>query len=375
MKYIYRIFIIISVLLLLFGLTLCFLFVPRTSKVHKNIIQEVSGKEEEPSKISIFNENNDPVHILMLGLDKTATTYEKDADSMRSDTIMLLTIDPAKNKVQLISIPRDTYYKIPGYDNYKINAAYSRGGLKLALKTIGQFMNTKIDHYVTVDYEAVKELVDAVGGIEVHTPTYHYEDPSTIPPLVIDFQEGDHLLNGEDTVKYLRIRKIYENQDIDRIHVQQNFLMKIFDKMKSPSMLFRVPKLISIANNYVDSDLSYGQLSYLAYYGLTLDKNDIQMVTLPGDGFRKNHQDYYRVSPERARKILRDFEKWIPDESKLTQEEREKLEAARQKRQELQEESITNSEHHEEKSNKKHSSSSSKSSHSSKKNSSHEKQE
>lgn len=340
MKYIYRIFILVAVLLLLFGLAVCFFFMPRTSQAHKNVLQEVSGTVEEPSKISIFNDNNDPVHILLLGLDKTQTTYEKDADSMRSDTIMLLTIDPAKDKVQLISIPRDTYYKIPGYDNYKINAAYSRGGLKLALKTIGQFMNTKIDHYVTVDYAAVRELVDAVGGIEVHTPTYHYEDPSTIPPLVIDFQEGDHLLNGEDAVKYLRIRKIYENQDIDRIHVQQDFLMKIFDKIKSPTMLLRIPKLIGIANNYVDSDLTYGQLSYLAYYGLTLDKDDIQMVTLPGDGFRKNHQDYYRVDKDHARKILRRFEQWTPDESTLTEEQKAKLNAAREKRQQLQEESV-----------------------------------
>ncbi|MFO2284792.1 hypothetical protein QOU43_30600, partial [Pseudomonas aeruginosa] len=78
------------------------------------------------------------------------------------------------------------------------------------------------------------------------------------------------------SVKLLRIRKIYEDQDLGRIKVQQEFIMKIFDKMKSPKMFLKLPKLISIADKYVETDMNYGQLSYLAYYGVTLDKENIE---------------------------------------------------------------------------------------------------
>lgn len=335
MKYLYRIFIIVAILVLCFGLLLCFFLVPRHGEENQHVIHKISKNRQEPTKINVFDEDENPLHILVLGLDKTKTTYEVDDDSMRSDTIMLVTVDPLKDKVQVISIPRDTFYKIPGYDNYKINAAYSRGGLDLAIETIEEFMDTKIDHYVTVDYKAVEELVDAVGGVEVYTPKYHYEDPSTIPKLVIDFEEGLHHLNGEEAVKYLRIRKYYEDQDLGRINAQQKFLMKVFDKLKAPRMFFQLPRLINIANRYLESDLNYGQLSFLAYYGLTLEKDDIQMITLPGEEMRKNKIDYFNVNQKEAQDLLRDFEKWEPDESHLSEEERQKREELRQKRRDL----------------------------------------
>ena len=281
MKYIYRIFVFLTVVLLLGALGLAFIFAPRGQKLDNE--NKIKNKEEqEPEKISIFNDNGDIVNILLIGIDSSDVTYEKDEDSKRADTIMLLSIDPKHDRIRLLSIPRDTYYKLKGYDNYRMNAAYSRGGIDLQVSSVEDFLGIKISHYVTVNYEAVEELVDAIGGVEVYTPKYKYIDPSTVPPLEINFEEGLHLLNGKDSVKYLRIRKIYKDQDLDRIKAQQDFIMKIFDKMKSPRMLLKLPKLVSIANKHIETDMNYGQLSYLAYYGVTLDKEDIAMKTVPG---------------------------------------------------------------------------------------------
>ena len=280
-KYIYRIFVFLTVVLLLGALGLAFIFAPRGQKLDNE--NKIKNKEEqEPEKISIFNDNGDIVNILLIGIDSSDVTYEKDEDSKRADTIMLLSIDPKHDRIRLLSIPRDTYYKLKGYDNYRMNAAYSRGGIDLQVSSVEDFLGIKISHYVTVNYEAVEELVDAIGGVEVYTPKYKYIDPSTVPPLEINFEEGLHLLNGKDSVKYLRIRKIYKDQDLDRIKAQQDFIMKIFDKMKSPRMLLKLPKLVSIANKHIETDMNYGQLSYLAYYGVTLDKEDIAMKTVPG---------------------------------------------------------------------------------------------
>lgn len=310
MKFLYKTFVFFSILFLLIGLFLVFFFAPRGAQIGSDEIGS-DGKHKYVRRenfINIFNEEKDPVTILVLGIDDSKVTYQKDVDSKRSDAIMLLTIDPKKNKVQLLAIPRDTYYKIKGYDNYKINAAFSRGGLELAIKTVEEFTNRKIDHYVTVEYNAIKEIVDAIGGVDIYTPEYQYEDPSTIPPLVIDFKEGMHHLNGEDSVKYLRMRKVYKgDQDIKRIEAQQGFMMTIFEKLNDPKILLKVPRLVGIANRSLDTDLSYGELSYLATYATTLEKEDIKMQTAPGYGRYIGKQSYYIVKKEDVRNMLENF--------------------------------------------------------------------
>ena len=319
MKYIYRIFVFLTVILLLGALGLTFIFMPRGKKLDDN--KKIINKEEvaEPEKITVFNDDEDIVNILLVGLDSSQVTYEKDEDSKRADTIMLLSIDPKYDRVRLLSIPRDTYYKLKGYDNYRMNAAYSRGGIDLQVSSVEDFMGVKIDHYVTVNYEAVKELVDAIGGVEVYTPEYKYTDPSTIPPLEINFEEGLHLLNGEDSVKYLRIRKIYKDQDLDRIKAQQDFIMKIFDKMKSPKMLLKVPKLVSIANKHIETDMNYGQLSYLAYYGITLDKENIGMKTV--EGTTKKGSPLYFVDKDSATYEAHELVRLRDKESEASEED------------------------------------------------------
>ena len=319
MKYIYRIFVFLTVVLLLGALGLTFIFMPRGKKLDNN--KKIINKEEvaEPEKITVFNDDEDIVNILLVGLDSSQVTYEKDEDSKRADTIMLLSIDPKYDRVRLLSIPRDTYYKLKGYDNYRMNAAYSRGGIDLQVSSVEDFMGVKIDNYVTVNYEAVKELVDAIGGVEVYTPEYKYTDPSTIPPLEINFEEGLHPLNGEDAVKYLRIRKLYKDQDLGRIKAQQDFIMKIFDKMKSPKMLLKVPKLVSIANKHIETDMNYGQLSYLAYYGITLDKENIGMKTV--EGTTKKSSPLYFVDKDSATYEAHELVRLRDKESEASEED------------------------------------------------------
>lgn len=324
MKRFYTIFVSLVILILLSGLALAFLMVPRGEEVATTTSTKKEEVNKEPRKINVFNQNKDPINVLMIGLDSSKVTYEVDENSKRADTLMLLTIDPKKNKAHIISIPRDTYYKLKGYDNYKINAGYSRGGLKLQISSVEDFMDCKIDHYIVVEYDAVKEFVDAIGGVEIYTPEYSYNDPSTIPPLEINFHEGVHNLNGEDAVKYLRIRKYYEDQDIGRIHAQQGFIMKVFEKLKNPSTIFKLPKLVSIANRYVKTDFSYGQLSYLAYYAMSLEKDDIEFNTLQGQRKVLNNIDYYKVDKDYARGVLKEFLNREENEENLTEEELEK---------------------------------------------------
>lgn len=282
---------------------------PISKRTKEPTLEEANNSLEKLNTTNPFT-GDDPLHILLFGIDKTATTdMTEEGNPTRSDVIMLVTIDPVTKRAQLLSLPRDTYVNIEGHEGKtKLGHAYAYGGEKLAEETVENFLDVKIDYYATVDYNAVERLVDAVGGIDVDIPfDYSYEDTYVVPNLHIDFKKGKQKLDGANAVRYLRIRKIYEDQDIDRIQVQQRFLMQLFDKVKRPMMILKIPELIDIALDNIETNLSYGQIAYLAKMGLGIDRDDIQTDTLVGDNQRIGKIEYYVVDQASAREQVRRF--------------------------------------------------------------------
>lgn len=282
---------------------------PMTKRSHELSQEEAAKSINKLDTTNPFT-GDDPLHILLFGIDKTATTdMTEEGNPTRSDVVMLVTIDPVTKRAQLLSLPRDTYVNIKGHDGKtKLGHAYAYGGEKLAEETVENFLDVKIDYYATVDYGAVERLVDAVGGIEVDIPfDYNYEDTYVVPNLHIDFKKGKQKLNGADAVRYLRIRKIYEDQDIDRIQVQQRFMMQLFDKLKRPMMILKIPELIDIALDNIETNLSYGQIAYLAKMGLGMDRENIQTDTLVGENKRIGNIEYYIVDQASAQEQVRRF--------------------------------------------------------------------
>lgn len=282
---------------------------PISKKTKEPTLEEANNSLEKLNTTNPFT-GDDPLHILLFGIDKTATTdMTEEGNPTRSDVIMLVTIDPVTKRAQLLSLPRDTYVDIEGHEGKtKLGHSYAYGGEKLAEETVENFLDVKIDYYATVDYNAVERLVDAVGGIDVDIPfDYSYEDTYVVPNLHIDFKKGKQKLDGANAVRYLRIRKIYEDQDIDRIQVQQRFLMQLFDKVKRPMMILKIPELIDIALDNIETNLSYGQIAYLAKMGLGMDRDDIQTDTLVGENQRIGKIEYYVVDQASAREQVRRF--------------------------------------------------------------------
>lgn len=330
MKHIYRIFIILSVACLS-GLVV-FTHAIKPSSGNKGLDKVANESEEQAKNVNRVNENvkvfdgDNPLRILVLGVDKSATLdASEEENGMRTDTMMLVTLDPKHDKAQIVSIPRDSYIRIHGFDKNKVNSAfndkvYPGGGIGLTVKTIEDFFDVKIDHYGIVDYKAVVGVVDAVGGIDINWEhdDYHYEDNWVVPPLVVDLKRGENHLDGAGAVAYLRTRKAYSNQDIGRIGAQQDFLLKLFDKLKTPAIILKVPKLLDIVDKYVETDLNYGEISKLAYYGLSLNREDIHTATV--DGYAKMMKQgkydlsFYIVDPIKAREIVHGFPENVIEE-------------------------------------------------------------
>lgn len=230
---------------------------------------------------------NEKINVLILGVDETSPT-----DPRRSDTMMVLSYNPKTNNAYILSVPRDTMVEIPKYGTQKINAAYPIGGPELAMSTVSDLIGEPIDYYVKIDYEGFKQLVDDLGGVEMNVPIdMNYDDNAG--NLHIHLKKGIQLLNGQQALELVRFRHGYADQDLERIKVQRDFLIALFNKAKSPSTLFKLNNILKTVNTYVETNIT--PLTMLKYvnYVLKVNISNIKTATLPGTPQYVNGISYY----------------------------------------------------------------------------------
>ncbi|MDF2628057.1 MAG: yvhJ [Symbiobacteriaceae bacterium] len=213
-----------------------------------------------------------PVFVAIMGVD------QREHDVGRSDTLMLLRLDPKAEQVSLINIPRDTRVALDGHDS-KINAAYALGGAKETTKVLAELLGIERPYYVTLNFQAFEELVNLVGGVYIDVEKHYvYDDP--FQDLHIDIPAGRQLLLGEQALHYVRLR--YDgvtNSDIARIERQQRFLQAF--KERIPSNLTRITGMIRTVQKHVTTNIPEDDQTKLAR-GLFAARGNIAMQTLPG---------------------------------------------------------------------------------------------
>ena len=297
MKHFLKIFIsFFMIFTLVFGAGFYFYF--EKDEVDKTI--EAAVKTEElDTKVK-----KERVNILMLGIDALNGKYE--ANTSRTDTMMLLSIDPKTSTAFILSIPRDSRVKIRGRQGMdKINHAHAYGGVDLALKTTKDLLQIPIHHYVRVDYQALFKTIDDIGGVEIDVPmNMKYSDPYATPPLKIDLKKGRQILDGQKSMEYLRFRKGYANQDLGIINAQQEFIQAVLEKVMSPASIIRVPQYIETLFMYVDTDMSKKDMLDLAKEGLKIKPAEIQKSVVPGDAATINGISYYKIDEETLKSDL-----------------------------------------------------------------------
>lgn len=245
--------------------------------------------------LGVFLKFNKPssANILLLGVD--AGDYEHKQAPKRSDTIMLINLDTKNKKIYMYSIPRDTLVHVND-ENCKINAVHAIGGVELIKNKLESMLKIKIDYYVKVDYNAFKELVDAIGGVDVIVPFDMNYDASDIK---IHFKKGEKVhLNGEKAEQFVRWRKNndgtgYALGDLGRISTQQEFIIKASQKLKSPLIVFRLPKILKVVSSNVKTDLSTAKIVNYAFSFYGLDKNNIENKIMSGEPKYINSISYF----------------------------------------------------------------------------------
>ncbi len=264
-----------------------------------------------------FDRNSDLEGDFNVGVDHSSPLYDSFVDSGRinllmvgvnadmTDTIMLVSWNLDENDVDIISVPRDTRYERSGYSgaSLKINAIYASEGLNALAEAVSDVLcGMPIDYYAVVEYDAVKNIVNGIGGVPIYVPqNMHYEDPFDTPPLVIDLQEGQQVLDGDKAVQFLRFRHGYANGDIGRIEAQQTFMKAMF-KQGIDHGIIDSARLVT---SNVKSHLTLAAVSRYALAILRLDGNSINSYTIPGQAQYVGSLSFFMRDDDQIQELLR----------------------------------------------------------------------
>lgn len=239
-------------------------------------------------------DDGDPFTIALFGVDSNA---ERNANGggQRSDTIMVLSVNPEKKTTEIVSIPRDTQADIVGKGTTeKINHAYAYGGPDMAVKSLEKLLNVPIDHYATIDMDGMRDMIDTVGGITVTSnATFSYDG--------YQFTEGERSkMDGKEAMAFIRSRKEDgAGGDFGRQERQQLVIQGLANKLTSVSSITHFNSLMNHVEDNVKTDLSVGELNKVR--SNYKDANDnVNRHQLEGQGGIQDDGLYYFVPSENS---------------------------------------------------------------------------
>jgi len=209
---------------------------------------------EVPPPTGILSQPAGQVNILLLGSDE-----RPNEGGLRTDTILLATLNPAAGTAHLTAFPRDLYVYIPGWTVQRINTAYGWGGFEALALTFEYNFGVRPDHYVMINFRSFEQVIDSLGGIDVNvavTLTDHRDGYGnyTVPAGLVH-------MDGETALWYVRAR--YTTSDFDRGRRQQEVLQAIFDRSMSLNALQSAPELYEIYRQNVVTDMTFEQIAPL----------------------------------------------------------------------------------------------------------------
>lgn len=279
--------------------------------------------EEEEAKENAKEERS--------AINQTVAVFGVDKDGIRTDIIFVVNFNSTTNKIKVLSVPRDTkvnwsdkqnskLLELKGYTRSvsKLNEMTAYGGIEnirdFTIDELENILGVKIDNYVLVGLDSFRQIVDAVGGVEVNVPEFrgnglHYDDYEQ--GLHIDLDPGLQVLNGEQAEGLIRFRKdnygnSYLEGDKDRIKVQQEFLGAFADKVLSPSIIPKLYNIISTVFANISTDIKLTEIpKYLSYLS-DFSTENIEFYIVDGEGRMENGASYYFIDYDKLDETIQD---------------------------------------------------------------------
>ncbi|QLG42649.1 LCP family protein [Paenibacillus sp. E222] len=258
-------------------------------------------------------EHTDPFSLLLLGID------QRDNEPSRSDTIIYSVVRPEENKVLLLSIPRDSYTDIIGRDvKSKINSAYAHGEAKMAMDTVEHLLENKVDFYAAINFNGLKDIVDAVGGVELPIKKNIENKLKTHEKLFVEANKP--IYSGEEALGYVRYR---EDSDFNRTMRHRLFLSAFMNRALEVKNLTKIPDVIQIAGSNFTTNMNS---DFIMKFAESLYMKDnaptISNYMLKGEGATRSGTWYYDLSESDLQYVRTLLANWLdPDTTEIMEPE------------------------------------------------------
>ncbi|MEH7442642.1 LytR family transcriptional regulator [Bacillus sp. JJ1122] len=254
--------------------------------MHQPIERGKSEKRQDPVTL----DKKQPFSVLMMGVDK------RKGDSGRSDTLIVLTVNPNTKTTKMLSIPRDTRTEIIGKGKEdKINHAYAFGGVEMAMATVENFLDIPIDYYMQINMESFQDIVNAVGGVTVNNDLdFTYEG--------VHFPKGELVLNGEKALKYSRMRYEDPRGDFGRQSRQRQIIQAVIKEGASFSSLTKFDDIFKALGQNVKTNMTFDEMVDIQKNYKDAGKS-IQQMEVSGSGTKIDGIYYYMVPDEEKQKL------------------------------------------------------------------------
>lgn len=269
------------------------LYMDLSSSIQKTYESVERSQDEKKRENPVDLKKQESFSVLLMGID---TGDLGRVDQGRSDTMMVATVSPEDQQTTIVSIARDTYVDIVGHGTKdKINHAYAFGGPAMSMDTVQKYLDIPVDHYISINMAGLKELVDAVGGIEVNNDLTFSQDN-------YDFTIGKITLDGDQALAYSRMRHEDPNGDYGRQERQRKIVEGIAKKVLSFDGVSKYQDILIAVESNMKTDMSFDNMRTIA-----LDYRDafktIKQDQLKGEGFMQDGISYQRVSEEELNRV------------------------------------------------------------------------
>jgi len=258
-------------------------------------------------------QHTDPFSLLLLGID------QRDNEPSRSDTIIYSVVRPEDNKVLLLSIPRDSYTEIVGRDvKSKINSAYAHGEAKMAMDTVENLLGNKVDFYAAINFNGLKDIVDAVGGVELPIKKNIENKSKAHEKLFVEANKP--IYSGEEALGYVRYR---EDSDFNRTMRHRIFLSAFMNRALEVKNLTKIPDVIQIAGSNFTTNMTS---DFILKFAESLYMKDsiptISNYMLKGEGAMRSGTWYYDLSEDDLQYVRGMIASWLdPDATEIIEPE------------------------------------------------------
>lgn len=266
---------------------------------------EDDGSEKSDLRNAIVDPKTDNISILIMGVDENEHDEEMAGQPVRTDALMVTTLNREDKSIKMLSIPRDSYVYVPIIDDYtKINHAFAygeandsgQGGTKATIHTVEHLLDIPIDYYVKVNFEAFVDVVDALDGVTVDVPYEFYEQDSHNNMDAIHLTAGEQELNGEEALALARTRKL--DNDIERGKRQQEILKAIIRKSASLGAILKYDQVISAVGSNMGTNMKFSEMKSLFTYITAGPDLDIEALTLEGQDYQPGSVYYWKLYEE-----------------------------------------------------------------------------